>query len=51
LVFILTADVLKTEREITLPTDMPWVAANDIHIDFKDGVLTLIGNVNYLKSI
>ncbi len=45
LVFTPAVDIFETEREITLLADMPGVAADDITIDLKDGVLTLSGDV------
>lgn len=45
LVFTPAVDIFETEREITLLADMPGVAADDIAIDLRDGVLTLTGEV------
>ncbi len=45
LVFTPAVDIFETDREITLLADMPGVAANDIIIDLKDGILTLSGDV------
>jgi HSP20 family molecular chaperone IbpA len=45
LVFTPEVDIFETEKEITLLADMPGVAADDVTIDLKDGVLTLSGEV------
>jgi HSP20 family protein len=45
LVFTPEVDIFETEHEITLLADMPGVAANDVNIDLKDGILTLAGDV------
>ena len=38
-------DIFETERDITLLADMPGVAADDVNIDLREGVLTLSGDV------
>jgi HSP20 family protein len=45
LVFTPAVDIFETEYEITLLADMPGVAADDIAIDLRDGVLTVSGEV------
>lgn len=45
LIFTPAVDIFETEREINLLADMPGVAADDIVIDLKDGILTLSGDV------
>ena len=45
LVFTPEVDIFETEREITLLADMPGVAADDVNIDLREGVLTLSGDV------
>jgi HSP20 family protein len=45
LVFTPEVDIFETEHEITLLADMPGVAANDVNIDLKDGILTLASDV------
>lgn len=45
LVFTPEVDIFETDHEITLLADMPGVAADDVNIDLRDGVLTLSGAV------
>ena len=45
LVFTPEVDIFETDRAIILMADMPGVAANDVDIDLRDGVLTLSGSV------
>jgi HSP20 family molecular chaperone IbpA len=45
LVFTPEVDIFENDRHITLLADMPGVAADDVHIDLRDGVLTLTGNI------
>jgi HSP20 family molecular chaperone IbpA len=45
LVFTPEVDIFETEREITLLADMPGVAAEDVTIDLRDGVLSVSGEV------
>ena len=45
LLFTPAVDIFETEREITLLADMPGVAAGDVEIDLRDGILTLTGDV------
>ncbi len=46
LVFSPEVDIFETERQITLLADMPGVAADNVNIDLREGVLTLSGNVS-----
>ncbi len=46
LVFSPEVDIFETERRITLLADMPGVAADNVNIDLREGVLTLSGNVS-----
>ncbi|MDA8140935.1 MAG: Hsp20/alpha crystallin family protein [Desulfobacteraceae bacterium] len=50
LVFTPAVDIFESDREITLLADMPGVAANDISIDLRDGVLTISGDVKPWES-
>lgn len=45
LVFTPAVDIFETEKEITLLADMPGVRPNDLNIDLRDNVLTIIGEV------
>jgi len=45
LVFTPDVDIFETDQEITLLADMPGVAADQVTIDLKDGVLTINGDV------
>lgn len=45
LVFTPEVDIFETDQEITLLADMPGVAADQVTIDLKDGVLTINGDV------
>jgi len=45
LVFTPAVDIFENDRQIVLLADMPGVAAKDINIDLKDGILTLTGDV------
>ena len=45
LVFTPEVDIFETDPEITLLADMPGVAADQVNIDLKDGVLTINGDV------
>ena len=45
LVFIPEVDIFETDQEITLLADMPGVAADQVAIDLRDGVLTINGDV------
>lgn len=38
-------DIFETETEITVLADLPGVKANDLSIDIRDNVLTLVGEV------
>jgi HSP20 family protein len=51
LVFTPEVDIFETEREITLLADMPGVAADDVNIDLREGVLTLSGDVKPWGSV
>lgn len=45
LVFTPEVDIFENDRHITLLADMPGVAADDVSIDLRDGVLTLTGDI------
>lgn len=45
LVFTPAVDIFETEKEIVLQADMPGVKAEDVHIDLKDNVLTITGDI------
>ena len=45
LVFTPAVDIFETDGEIVLLSDMPGVAADDIAIDLREGILTIAGNV------
>jgi HSP20 family molecular chaperone IbpA len=45
LVFTPEVDIFETDQEITLLADMPGVAADNVTIDLKEGVLTISGDV------
>jgi HSP20 family protein len=45
LLFIPAVDIFETEKALTLLADMPGVNPDDISIDLKDNILTLIGDV------
>jgi len=45
LVFTPEVDIFETDQEITLLADMPGVAADQVTIDLRDGVLTINGDV------
>ena len=45
LVFTPEVDIFETDQAITLLADMPGVAADEVTIDLRDGVLTISGNV------
>lgn len=45
LVFTPEVDIFENDRHITLLADMPGVAADDVNIDLRDGVLTLTGDI------
>jgi HSP20 family protein len=45
LVFTPAVDIYETDGKLTLIADMPGVAADDITIDLRDGVLTITGDV------
>jgi HSP20 family molecular chaperone IbpA len=45
LVFTPAVDIYETDSKLTLIADMPGVAADDITIDLRDGVLTITGDV------
>jgi HSP20 family protein len=50
LVFTPAVDIFETDREITLLADMPGVAADDIAIDLREGVLAVSGEVKPFES-
>lgn len=43
--FTPVVDIFETDREITLVADIPGVKADSLHIDVRDNVLTLAGEV------
>jgi HSP20 family molecular chaperone IbpA len=43
--FTPAVDIFENEKEITLLADMPGVKANNLDIDLREDVLTLIGDV------
>ena len=43
--FTPAVDIFETDREITLVADIPGVKADNLHIDVRDNVLTLAGEV------
>jgi len=43
--FTPAVDIFETDREITLVADIPGVKADNLHIDVRDNVLTLVGEV------
>ncbi|KGO32720.1 heat-shock protein Hsp20 [Desulfobulbus sp. Tol-SR] len=45
LVFTPEVDIFETDQEITLLADMPGVAADQVTIDLRDGLLTISGDV------
>ena len=45
LVFTPGVDIFENDRNIILLADMPGVAADDVKIDLRDGVLTLTGDI------
>ncbi len=44
-VFTPAVDIFETEKEITLVADLPGVKPDDLNIDLRDDVLTLMGEV------
>jgi HSP20 family protein len=45
LIFTPAVDIFETEQNITMVADMPGVIPENLSIDLKDNVLTLIGDV------
>ena len=45
LVFTPAVDIFETEKQITLLADMPGVKADDLNIDLRDNMLTLVADV------
>jgi len=43
-IFTPLVDIFETDHDITLLADMPGVKANELNIDLRDNVLTLIGD-------
>lgn len=43
--FTPAVDIFETDREITLVADIPGVKADNLDIDVRDNVLTLVGEV------
>jgi HSP20 family molecular chaperone IbpA len=44
-VFTPSVDIFETETAITLLADMPGVKAEDLNVDIRENILTLIGDV------
>jgi HSP20 family molecular chaperone IbpA len=44
-VFTPAVDIFETEKEITVLADMPGVKAEDLTIDLRENILTLLGEV------
>jgi HSP20 family molecular chaperone IbpA len=44
-IFTPAVDIFETDREITLVADIPGVKANNLDLDVRDNVLTLVGEV------
>lgn len=45
LIFTPNVDIFETDREITLLADLPGVTAENLTIDLRENILTLIGEV------
>lgn len=45
-IFTPAVDILETDREMLILADLPGVKVEDLRIDLRDNVLTLIGDVN-----
>ena len=45
LVFTPTVDIFETDKEVTLLADLPGVKADNLNIDLRENVLTLVGDV------
>ena len=45
LVFTPDVDIFETEKQITLLADIPGVKSDDLSIDLRDNVLTLLGEI------
>lgn len=45
-VFTPDVDIFESEKEITLLADIPGVKSDDLSIDLRDNVLTLLGDVS-----
>ena len=44
-IFTPDVDIFETEREIMLIADMPGVKSEDVHVELREGVLTLSGDI------
>jgi HSP20 family protein len=49
-VFAPSVDIFETEQEITLLADMPGVKTDDLNIDLRENVLTLLAEVKPLEG-
>ncbi len=49
-VFSPSVDIYETEQAITLLADLPGVRTEDLKIDLRDSVLTLIGEVQAMEG-
>ena len=49
-VFTPSVDIFETEESISVLADMPGVLADDLNIDLRENVLTLIGAVKAPKA-
>ena len=49
-VFVPSVDICESETAIVLAADMPGVSPDDIHIDLRDDVLTLSGDVKPFEN-
>jgi HSP20 family protein len=49
-VFIPTVDIFETETALTVVADIPGVKAQDLTIDLRENLLTLIGDVAPLEG-
>lgn len=45
LIFTPNVDIFESEREITLLADLPGVTSENLTIDLRDNILTLIGEI------
>ncbi|MEJ2657903.1 MAG: Hsp20/alpha crystallin family protein [Desulfobacterales bacterium] len=49
-VFTPNVDIFETDQEITLLADLPGVTADNLTIDLRENMLTLVGDVAPLKK-